>query len=146
MRANICASYRSDTIIGCRAPLGYSSKRPGSPTACGAAPHIYYKSQKRCRRRRGRALTPPQSPDTTETPASPPDLPTFRSPADSSPHRLTARHPQKRRSANPIIGEPRTVRRDHEQPMTNKTFQDILIEQLEAAAELGNADAMYNCF
>ena len=30
--------------------------------------------------------------------------------------------------------------------MTNKTFQDILIEQLEAAAELGNADAMYQLF
>ncbi len=30
---------------------------------------------------RPRPLTPPQSPDTTETPASPPDPPTFRSPA-----------------------------------------------------------------
>ena len=89
---------------------------------------------------RPRPLTPPQSPDTTETPASPPDPPTFRSPAsDQLPHRPTAPHRQKRRSVEPIIGEPRTVRRDHEQPMTNKTFQDILIEQLEAAAELGNA-------
>ena len=87
---------------------------------------------------RPRPLTPPQSPDTTETPASPPDPPTFRSPA--TPPDAPAEDDE------PLIGEPRTVRRDHEQPMTNKTYQDILIEQLEAAAELGNADAMYQLF
>ena len=54
--------------------------------------------------------------------------------------------PAEEEKFEPLIGEPRTVRRDHEQPMTNKTFQDILIEQLEAAAELGNADAMYQLF
>ena len=96
---------------------------------------------------RPRPLTPPQSPDTTETPASPPDPPTFRSPAsDRSPAPPDGAAPAEEEEREPIIGEPRTVRRDHEQPMTNKTFQDILIEQLEAAAELGNSDAMYQLF
>ena len=96
---------------------------------------------------RPRPLTPPQSPDTTETPASPPDPPTFRSPAsDRSPAPPDGAAPAEEEKFEPLIGEPRTVRRDHEQPMTNKTFQDILIEQLEAAAELGNADAMYQLF
>ena len=95
---------------------------------------------------RPRPLTPPQSPDNTaETPASPPDPPTFRSP-DSTRSPDGASAPAEEEEREPIIGEPRTVRRDHEQPMTNKTFQDILIEQLEAAAELGNADAMYQLF
>ena len=116
---------------------------------------------------RPRPLTPAEetkSPAAQSTPGaaspqtfgSPPDaaLPqTFQSPSDAAssnapPAPPTASAPWARspKEFEHVVGEPRTARLDHEQPQTTKTCQDIVVEQLEAAAAVGNADALYQLF
>ena len=108
-------------------------------------PHIYHKSTGSDAA--AAAATPPDAAPVTRhdgdarVAPGPADLPVAG--VRPSPAPPDGAAPAEEEKFEPLIGEPRTVRRDHEQPMTNKTFQDILIEQLEAAAELGNADAMY---